>query len=61
VEGPRRGPDYVSHGARRIVTVPRKTRLDRKAGQIRTHPVVANGRRHPRDQDLPFCFDVSLE
>lgn len=39
-------------------TIPRETKLDRKAGQIWTHPVIANGRLYLRDQDLLFCFDV---
>ncbi|MBY0522499.1 MAG: PQQ-like beta-propeller repeat protein [Gemmataceae bacterium] len=38
--------------------IPRETKLDRKAGQIWTHPVIANGRLYLRDQDLIFCFDV---
>jgi outer membrane protein assembly factor BamB len=38
--------------------IPRETQLDRKAGQIWTHPVIANGRLYLRDQDLLFCFDI---
>ena len=39
-------------------TIPKQTELNRKKGQIWTHPVVANGRLYLRDQDLIFCFDV---
>jgi hypothetical protein len=42
-------------------TIPRETKLDRKSGQIWTHPVVANGRLYLRDQDLLFCFDVQAK
>jgi outer membrane protein assembly factor BamB len=38
--------------------IPKETELNRKKGQIWTHPVVANGRLYLRDQDLIFCFDV---
>jgi outer membrane protein assembly factor BamB len=38
--------------------IPRESTLDRKSGQIWTHPVVANGRLYLRDLDLIFCFDV---
>ncbi|HEV3203174.1 MAG TPA: PQQ-binding-like beta-propeller repeat protein [Gemmataceae bacterium] len=38
--------------------IPKETELNRKRGQIWTHPVVANGRLYLRDQDLIFCFDV---
>jgi len=36
-----------------------QTKLDRKRGQIWSHPVVANGKLYLRDQDLIFCYDVS--
>ena len=39
-------------------TIPRETKIERKAGKIWTHPVVANGKLYLRDQDLIFCFDV---
>lgn len=38
--------------------LPRETKLNRKKGQIWTHPVVADGKLYLRDQDLVFCFDV---
>src|SRR5262249_10482912 len=41
--------------------IPKRTKLPRKAGQVWTHPVVANGRLYLRDQDLIFCFDVKQE
>jgi outer membrane protein assembly factor BamB len=41
--------------------LPEKTKLERKSGQIWTHPVIANGKLYLRDQDLLFCFDVKAK
>jgi len=38
--------------------LPRTTSMDRKKGQIWTHPVVADGKLYLRDQELIFCFDI---
>jgi outer membrane protein assembly factor BamB len=46
---------WIEHGR---FTIPAKTKLPRKRGQIWTHPVVANGKLYLRDQDLIFCYDV---
>lgn len=46
---------WKEHGRFRI---PERTQLDRRSGQIWTHPVIAGGKLYLRDQDLLFCFDV---
>ncbi len=47
--------EYVQHGA---FAIPEKTKVNRRGGEIWTHPVVANGKLYLRDQDLLFCYDV---
>jgi len=41
-------------------TIPLHTSQPRKSGQIWTHPVVANGRLYLRDQDLIYCYEISV-
>ena len=36
-----------------------ESKIPRKGGLIRTHPVVANGKLYLRDNELLFCYDVS--
>ena len=38
--------------------IPKKSQFPRRAGQIWTHPVVANGRLYLRDHELLFSYDV---
>jgi len=38
--------------------LPRESRLRKPSGALWTHPVIANGRLHVRDQELLFCFNL---
>lgn len=39
-------------------TIPKKSEMPRKSGQIWTHPVIADGKLFLRDHELLFCFDI---
>jgi outer membrane protein assembly factor BamB len=41
--------------------LPEASSIDRGAGAIWTHPVIANGRLFLRDQELLFCFNIQGE
>ena len=42
-------------------TLDPQTKIRKKAGQIWTHPVIADGKLYLRDQDLVYCYDVKAK
>lgn len=49
---------WLEHGR---FEIPKKSNLERRMGNIWTHPVVANGKLYLRDHELLFCYDVHGE
>jgi outer membrane protein assembly factor BamB len=41
--------------------IPKKSKFDRRSGQIWAHPVVANGRLFLRDHEFVFCYGLKAE
>jgi outer membrane protein assembly factor BamB len=41
--------------------IPEKSKLERRSGQLWTHPVVANGKLYLRDHEMLFCYDVAAK
>jgi outer membrane protein assembly factor BamB len=49
---------WTEHGR---FTPPKKSPLRKSQGGYWTHPVVANGKLYLRDQELLFCYDVTVD
>jgi len=56
VEASPKGYNQVSR-----MSLPRKSKVNRKRGLIWTHPVISNGKLYLRDNELIFCFDIKAK